>query len=105
MIKRHPWFRRINTTRRHIIRICKVRIGHVCIPDHLTRIGMMSNNKCECYYESTTPLDHLFEECFLFNEQREKLITTLKTIQVQVNNFKLNNRLKLEYPKIVPSGK
>lgn len=57
-----PWFSKVKMDKRCTSIIIRMRLGHVCTPSHLARLGIVESNLCECG-EDVGDLDHIFFSC------------------------------------------
>lgn len=61
-VPRVPWYHNLEfTSRKDIVKIIRLRMGHCKIPIHLFRIGVANSNLCECGSVGTA--NHIFFEC------------------------------------------
>lgn len=58
-----PWFSKFNFLEKHITStLCRVRLGHCCVPVHLHKLHVLNNQHCDCGFESGD-INHLFFAC------------------------------------------
>lgn len=67
-----PWFRGMETSRRYINIITRLRISHICTGEHFARMGWNLPKSCPCGNEFKS-LTHLFKCCPLLSTQRMDL--------------------------------
>jgi ribonuclease HI len=60
-----PWFAKLRLSKRVTSIIIRMRLGHVCTPAHLARLGIVTSNLCEC--GDIGDLNHYFFSCPLFS--------------------------------------
>jgi hypothetical protein len=61
-IPRIPWFKSIRLNKQDVSVISRLRIGHCLTAQHLHRIGILPDPRCECGEEIQT-IDHLLLAC------------------------------------------
>ena len=72
----HP-IRRIETA------LCRLRLGHAGLNDHLFRFNLAETNLCNCGVVET--IEHFLLNCTLFDQERKILKDSLDRIKVPVN--------------------
>ncbi|CAG4925468.1 unnamed protein product [Colias eurytheme] len=61
-----PWFNKTKGSKLATSIIIRMRLGHVCTPQHLTKIGVLDNEMCECTLDVGN-LNHIFFACPLYD--------------------------------------
>lgn len=93
-IPRKPWYFKFkkSPSRKFIVAMNRLRLGHGKFPAHLKRIKIIPSEVCEFCHADVATLDHLFLHCPAFSIQRLLLIDGLmKTYKNQ------------EIPRLLPS--
>lgn len=62
IIPAKPWFYKCTLDKRSSSIITRMRLGHVCTPEHLAKLKIVPTNMCECGTDIGS-LDHLFFAC------------------------------------------
>lgn len=65
-ISSKPWFCKVHGSKFISSTIIRMRIGHTCTPRHLARLGIVSNEMCECGLD-IGDVDHIFFNCPLLD--------------------------------------
>lgn len=76
-----PWS--CHRNRRIEVALCRLRIGHAGLRQHLFRFKLSETNLCECGEPET--IEHFFLNCILHQHQRELLKDELDQIKVPFN--------------------
>ena len=71
------------SNRRMETAMCRLRIGHAGLRDHLYRFQLAETNLCDCGEVET--IDHFLLSCTLHYIERRKLKASLETLKVPVN--------------------
>ncbi|XP_043480278.1 uncharacterized protein LOC122509979 [Leptopilina heterotoma] len=69
---KRPWFRGVETSRRNINTITRLRTSHICTGEHFARMGWTLPLECPCGNDFKS-LIHLFKNCPLLSAQRPAL--------------------------------
>lgn len=64
VIPTKPWFYNFRFSKITTTIIIRMRLGHACTPSHLTRLGIVNNNMCDCGADVGN-LNHIFFACSL----------------------------------------
>ncbi|KAJ8664375.1 hypothetical protein QAD02_006037 [Eretmocerus hayati] len=78
-----PWFHKKKLSRELIVTINRCRSNHYGLAAPLARVRVVRSPKCACD-EYDGNLDHVIWQCPLFEEQRVKLIKSLRKIKLQL---------------------
>lgn len=62
IIPAKPWFHKCFLDKQSTSIITRMRLGHVCTPEHLAKLKIVPSNMCECGTDVGT-LNHLFFAC------------------------------------------
>lgn len=74
-----PWFFKARCSKIVTSIITRMRLGHVCTPSHLARLGIVDSDICQCGVE-VGDLDHIFFACSRYN--RSYLYESLQSLHV-----------------------
>lgn len=74
-----PWFSKYKLSKKITTIIIRMRLGHVCTPAHLARLGIVQNPACECGAE-VGDLNHLIFSCPLYDHS--SLFQSLVSLRV-----------------------
>lgn len=61
-IRSKPWFQTEEFDKLAVTSLIRMRLGHLCIPEHLARINIFDNNECICK-KDIGDINHLFFSC------------------------------------------
>ena len=76
-----PWFHQKNLPREITVTISRCRSEHINLAKSLCRIGIFTEEKCSCGYESQD-LNHVIWQCPLFDSQRTELLRKLNKLHL-----------------------
>lgn len=74
-----PWFFKAKCSKIATSIITRMRLGHVCTPSHLARLGIVDDDLCECGVD-VCDLDHIFFSCCRYN--RSFFLQSLQSLNV-----------------------
>ena len=67
--------------------LCRLRLGHAGVNEHLARFNLAETDLCDCGIIET--IEHFLLDCTLFGNERDILKTSLDRIKVPVNLINL----------------
>lgn len=93
------WFHNISLDREAIVSICRIRFGHVRTNDHLFKINILDNIRCECSLASDS-IDHTLFDCVFGDGDLRRSFVREMRFAFSLTNLNSLKILKTKNPNV-----